>query len=64
MAVTQRADGAELDRGGRLGGRPSRWRGGAALATDGKWFAIGGACTHYGGGLGEGLVSDETVRCP
>jgi NADPH-dependent 2,4-dienoyl-CoA reductase/sulfur reductase-like enzyme/nitrite reductase/ring-hydroxylating ferredoxin subunit len=26
--------------------------------------AIGGKCTHYGGPLGEGLVSGETVRCP
>jgi NADPH-dependent 2,4-dienoyl-CoA reductase/sulfur reductase-like enzyme/nitrite reductase/ring-hydroxylating ferredoxin subunit len=27
-------------------------------------FAIGGKCTHYGGPLGEGIVSGETVRCP
>ena len=27
-------------------------------------FAIGGKCTHYGGPLGEGVVSGETVRCP
>src|SRR5689334_12475797 len=27
-------------------------------------FAIGAACTHYGGPLAEGLVVDETVRCP
>jgi apoptosis-inducing factor 3 len=27
-------------------------------------FAIGSKCTHYGGPLGEGVVSGETVRCP
>lgn len=27
-------------------------------------FAISGKCTHYGGPLGEGLVSGEMVRCP
>jgi NADPH-dependent 2,4-dienoyl-CoA reductase/sulfur reductase-like enzyme/nitrite reductase/ring-hydroxylating ferredoxin subunit len=27
-------------------------------------LAIGSKCTHYGGPLGEGVVSGETVRCP
>lgn len=30
----------------------------------GKLFAIGGACTHYGGNLGHGLARGTTVRCP
>lgn len=27
-------------------------------------FAIGATCTHYSGPLGEGLIVDDTVRCP
>jgi apoptosis-inducing factor 3 len=27
-------------------------------------FAVGNACTHYGGPLNEGLLVDDTVRCP
>jgi NADPH-dependent 2,4-dienoyl-CoA reductase/sulfur reductase-like enzyme/nitrite reductase/ring-hydroxylating ferredoxin subunit len=27
-------------------------------------FAIGNVCTHYGGPLNEGLLVDDTVRCP
>ena len=27
-------------------------------------FAIGATCSHYGGPLGEGLMVEETVRCP
>lgn len=31
---------------------------------DGKFFAIGGTCTHYGGALGEGVAEEGVVRCP
>src|SRR5882762_3641812 len=27
-------------------------------------FAIDAACSHYGGPLAEGLMVDDTVRCP
>ena len=30
----------------------------------GEVFAVGGACTHYGGQLGEGVATTTTVRCP
>jgi NADPH-dependent 2,4-dienoyl-CoA reductase/sulfur reductase-like enzyme/nitrite reductase/ring-hydroxylating ferredoxin subunit len=29
-----------------------------------EWFAIGAVCTHYSGPLPEGLIVDDTVRCP
>jgi len=45
--------------GGHVGDEP------VVLArVDGELCAIGGACTHYGGPLGEGLRVGDTVRCP
>ena len=29
-----------------------------------EYFAIGAACSHYGGPLAEGLIDGDTVRCP
>src|SRR3954453_12456014 len=29
-----------------------------------EWFAIGAVCSHYSGPLPEGLMVDDTVRCP
>jgi NADPH-dependent 2,4-dienoyl-CoA reductase/sulfur reductase-like enzyme/nitrite reductase/ring-hydroxylating ferredoxin subunit len=34
------------------------------VAREGQLFAVGATCTHYGGPLAEGLIADDTVRCP
>ncbi len=57
VPVSMLADGAMLL--GHAGGEP------VLLARRGaEFFAIGAACTHYGGPLAEGLLVDDTVRCP
>ncbi|HYG30279.1 MAG TPA: FAD-dependent oxidoreductase [Allosphingosinicella sp.] len=44
---------------GRIGNAPV-----LLSRIDGSFFAVGGACTHYGAALSGGLRSGETIRCP
>jgi apoptosis-inducing factor 3 len=54
---------AELPDGGKLVGHVGNEA--ALLVRRGAhMFAIGAHCTHYGGPLAEGLIVDDTVRCP
>jgi NADPH-dependent 2,4-dienoyl-CoA reductase/sulfur reductase-like enzyme/nitrite reductase/ring-hydroxylating ferredoxin subunit len=34
------------------------------IRTDGKYYAIGGKCSHAGAPLAEGLLHGHTIRCP
>jgi apoptosis-inducing factor 3 len=36
----------------------------AVVRSGGRFFAVGGRCTHYRGQLADGLVVGETIRCP
>lgn len=57
LALAELADGAMLL--GHVGDQA------VLLARRGQEvFAIGATCTHYGGPLAEGLLVDDTVRCP
>jgi NADPH-dependent 2,4-dienoyl-CoA reductase/sulfur reductase-like enzyme/nitrite reductase/ring-hydroxylating ferredoxin subunit len=57
LPLAEIADGAMLL--GRVGDQP------VLLARRGEdVFAIGATCTHYGGPLSEGLLVEDTVRCP
>jgi apoptosis-inducing factor 3 len=57
LALTQIPDGAMLL--GHAHGQP------VLLARRGdELFAIGAVCTHYGAPLTDGLLVDDTVRCP
>jgi apoptosis-inducing factor 3 len=57
LALSQIADGAMLL--GHAFGEP------VLLARRGdELFAIGAMCTHYGAPLTDGLLVDDTVRCP
>ena len=61
--LAQGIPASELPDGGRIvghsGGEPV-----LVVRRGEEIFAIGAQCTHYGGPLGEGLVVDDTVRCP
>ncbi len=57
IAPEEVADGGLL--GGHVGEEP------VVLARRGEeFFAIGATCSHYGGPLADGLLVDDTVRCP
>jgi NADPH-dependent 2,4-dienoyl-CoA reductase/sulfur reductase-like enzyme/nitrite reductase/ring-hydroxylating ferredoxin subunit len=57
IALTQLAEGHMV--AGHVGDDP------ALLVRRGdKVYAIGATCTHYGAPLIEGLLVDETIRCP
>jgi NADPH-dependent 2,4-dienoyl-CoA reductase/sulfur reductase-like enzyme/nitrite reductase/ring-hydroxylating ferredoxin subunit len=57
IAVEKCADGSMI--GGHVGDDA------VLLARRGnEFFAIGATCTHYNGPLAEGLLVDDTVRCP
>jgi apoptosis-inducing factor 3 len=53
----------EVPDGGMLAGHAQGEQ--VLLARRGReWFAIGAVCSHYSGPLAEGLMVDDTVRCP
>jgi len=61
--LTQGVPLADLPDGGKLLGRVGDDQ--VLLVRRGAdVFAVGASCAHYGGPLGEGLVVDDTVRCP
>lgn len=54
---------SDLEDGGKLLGHA----GGEAVLVvrrGEECFAVGATCTHYGGPLAEGIVVEDTVRCP
>src|SRR5688500_16633869 len=57
VALSTLSEGAMLL--GRVGNEPA-----ILVRHRGELFAIGASCTHYGGPLAEGLLVNDTVRCP
>ncbi|GAB7549916.1 FAD-dependent oxidoreductase [Cupriavidus sp. 8B] len=57
IALAEVADGAML--AGHAHGEPV-----LLLRRAGELFAIGAYCTHYGAPLADGLLVDDTMRCP
>lgn len=72
MSDTQPVSGPDFTAGVGLGDIPAEGTLAGRVGDDpvllsrlgGELFAIGGACTHYGGHLGDGLIGETTVRCP
>jgi NADPH-dependent 2,4-dienoyl-CoA reductase/sulfur reductase-like enzyme/nitrite reductase/ring-hydroxylating ferredoxin subunit len=57
IALAELPDGAKL--AGHVGQDPV-----LLVCRGADIFAIGAQCTHYNGPLAEGLIVDDTVRCP
>ena len=73
MAAEQsKPQGPDLAQGIPLGDVPDGGMVGGHVGDDAvllarrgdEFFAIGATCSHYGGPLAEGLMVDDTVRCP
>jgi apoptosis-inducing factor 3 len=57
IATGDLADGALVK--GRVAGEEV-----ILVRRGGDYFAVGGLCTHYHAALGDGLIVEDTVRCP
>ena len=61
--LAQGVPASSVPEGGMLVGRVGEDE--VLIARKGdEWFAVGARCTHYRGKLGDGLLVDDTVRCP
>ncbi|HEY1542205.1 MAG TPA: FAD-dependent oxidoreductase [Xanthobacteraceae bacterium] len=61
--LTQGVPGGDIPDGGSLVGHVGDSNV-LVARRDTEIFAIDASCSHYGGPLGDGLVVDDTVRCP